>query len=320
MWEMLYFMPEFHGRFSRRKANFVRELVSRKFLFFAVCRNFFTDFKEIENEVAEKAPPIIYKYRDWSNEYHRSILTDCALWISHPKELNDPYDIRVPVRFDFSEIDNPLFFERLKYHAQLRFPHLHPNSRDFKVICENKFDLIKQNPEKYFEENYMQIRESDLYDRVGVFSLSSDALNEPMWAHYGNNGTGFCVGFDTLALARTLQFGFGYVEYEDEPPVYSFVRNIDENQKDQMFLKHIKWTYEVEFRFLTLRIASTKDRSVEVSPNSIKEVILGQKISAEHEKEIVELLLQKYVGMVRLYKTSAKAGSYGLQKQEINYQ
>lgn len=30
VWETLYFMPEFHRRFSRRKANFVGELVSIK--------------------------------------------------------------------------------------------------------------------------------------------------------------------------------------------------------------------------------------------------------------------------------------------------
>lgn len=279
----------------------------------------YTKFAEIEKEVIEKAPPIVYKYRDWSNPYHQSILTENTFWLSHPKDLNDPYDIRVPVRFDYSEIEHPLFFEKLKTHAPIRHPFIHPESREFKVICENQMDIIRSNPANHFEGNYLEIRESNLYDPVGVLSLTFDALNETMWAHYGSNSKGFCVGFDTVALAKGIECGFGFVTYQDEPPVHSFIKDIEENQKDQMFLKHSKWIYEKEFRFLTLRIQSDKDRAIKTDPSTVREIVLGQNTSDTHRDEIIKILKEKYEGSVKLFQVKANVGSYGLQKQEIFY-
>jgi len=235
----------------------------------------YLNFADIEEEVKAKAPPVVYKYRHWENDFHKSILTENLIWFAHPKDLNDPYDIRVPVRFNFDEVDHPIFFERLKYHAQSRFPHLHPDSRDFKVICENQFDIIKANPKAHFEKNYKEIREGVLYDSIGVFSLSKDPLNETMWAHYGNNSKGFCVGFDTIALSKELDMAFGHVHYDDQPPLHSFIKPIDENQKNEIFLKHTNWKYEEEFRIITLRIKNEADRKVLFNQSIIKEVIVG---------------------------------------------
>lgn len=279
----------------------------------------YTHFEEIEKEVVEKVPQIIYKYRDWGSEYHQSILTNNTIWFSHPKELNDPYDIRVPVRFDFSEIEHPIFLKKLKEYAKERYPHFHSESREFKVVCDNHMDLIKNNPEEHFKRNYLQLRESDIYDRVGVFSLTSDALNETMWAHYGNNSRGFSVGFHTIELSRNLECGFGFVEYGAEPPVYSFIKDIKENQKDQMFLKNNKWIYEAEFRFITFRIRSERDRLVRIPSHTIIEVVLGHNISAVHQKSITELLQENYNGKVKLFKATPKQNSYGLDKVEISY-
>ncbi len=279
----------------------------------------YTDFSEIETDVAEKVPTITYKYRDWVNPYHQLILTENIIWFSHPKELNDPYDIRVPVRFDYSEIDNPLFFEKLKYHTAIRFPQFPTDTREFRVVCDNKMDMIRENPKKHFEDNYLEMRESDVYDRVGVFSLTSDCLNETMWAHYGNNSKGFCVGFDTLALVKPLNMGFGFVDYEEEPPVHSFIKEIDENQKDQMYLKHTKWIYEKEFRLLTLAIINDKDRGVKVVPGIIREVILSTAIPDKHKQEIIQLLKNKYDSKVKLFICRPNAGIYGMQKEEIAY-
>lgn len=278
----------------------------------------FSIFSEIEQEVIEKVPAITYKFRDWDNQYHKSILSDNNIWFAHPKELNDPYDIRVPVRFDFNEVNTPEFLEKLKYHTTLRFPQFNPDSREFRVVCDNKMDLIKENPQKHFEENYLEMRESDLYDRIGVFSLTSDCLNETMWTHYGNNSKGFCIGFDTVELAKSVEMGFGFVDYQDEPPLHSFIRNIDENQKDQMYLKHTKWVYEKEFRLLTFRIKSDKERSVFFDSKLVKEVVLGSSISDDNRNEIIAVLKAKYNG-VKLFICKANVASYGFQREEITY-
>jgi hypothetical protein len=279
----------------------------------------YDDFAEIEDDVRARAPKIVYKYRDWSNPFHQAVLKNCSLWFAHPKELNDPYDIRVPVRFDFSEIDNPLFWEKLKFHAMYQFPHLDPDSKEFAKECEDQVKRIKADPKKFFEANHMALRESDLFDRIGVFSLSKNPFNETMWAHYGNNSTGYCIGFDTVELVRSFQVGFGYVTYEVEPPLYSFIRDVDDNQRDQIYLKHKKWEYEEEFRLITFNIQGDKDRMFIFDRSIVKEIFLGAKISDKGKGDIIEILKMNFDSKPALFICKASADAYGFTKEKIDY-
>jgi hypothetical protein len=279
----------------------------------------FDRFSDIEEEVAEKAPPIIYKYRDWSNEYHPTILTDNSFWLAHPKELNDPYDIRVPVRFDYSEVDTPAFLERLRYQSQRRFPQINPSSREFIVIVENQYDLIRENPTKHFEENYLEMRESDLFDIVGVFSASTNPLNETMWAHYGNNGQGFCVGLETVEIVRNSKMSFGFVTYKEEPVLFSFLKPEVNLMNDEAYLKHSKWAYEEEFRLVSFNIKSKKDRILTYPSSALREVLVGINISNENLDAITKVLKTKYKGNVPLFQVETRPGSYGFAMNPISY-
>ena len=44
-------------------------------------------------------PAILYKYRDWKNEFHKGLLTHNEIYFSSPKDFNDPYDCRITERF-----------------------------------------------------------------------------------------------------------------------------------------------------------------------------------------------------------------------------
>lgn len=188
----------------------------------------YENFENVAEEVKAKVPQISYKYRNWELDNHRSILTNNKIWFAHPKNLNDPYDIRIPVRFNYDEIYNPLFLEKLKVLGREKLYWIDPNSREFRVLIENRFELIKQNPEAYFEENYLNLRNSYAYDRVGVFSLTENCLDETMWAYYGKNSEGFCIGFDTVGLLRSFPLSFGFAQYNDSPPLHSFIKSIEE--------------------------------------------------------------------------------------------
>lgn len=279
----------------------------------------YQDLGGIEGEVLVKSPPIICKYRDRSNQYHKEMLIGTAIWFAHPKTLNDPYDIRTPVRFDYSEIEHPLFFEKLKSIALIRHPEISPNTRDFMVICENQMDIIRVNPVQYFEANALAVRAGSSYDSIGIISFSQNELDEAMWAHYGNNGQGFCIGFDTVKLCKALQCGFGFVNYQAQPPLHSFIANDKDNQMDLMFLKHPKWSNEKEYRFFTARISSDKDREVFLAPDMIVEVVLGPNITEKHKDEIIEVLKARYNSSPQLFKCESVANSYGYVKKQIKY-
>lgn len=279
----------------------------------------FTEFnEEIAADIRKNAPIILFKYRDWKVDTHKAILTENKIWFAHPKELNDPYDIRIPVRFNYDEVNHPLFLEKLRLISIQELNWLSPGSREIRILTENRLKLIKEYPEKYFEENYLVLRESKVYDGVGVFSLTKNELNETMWAHYGNNSKGFCIGFNTVELCRNIITSFGPVRYEDNPPVYSFIKEWNENEFDNSFFKHSKWSHEEEFRLITYGINNSEERLKEIPEKTIEEIVLGEKISEKDTKEIISVLISKYNRRIKLYK-AIPGNFYSYKKKIISY-
>ena len=45
-----------------------------------------------KEEALKLFPSILYKYRDWNNEYHKKIITDYELYMPLSHQLNDIYD------------------------------------------------------------------------------------------------------------------------------------------------------------------------------------------------------------------------------------
>jgi len=45
-----------------------------------------------KEEALKHFPSILYKYRDWNNEYHKKIITDYELYMPLSHQLNDIYD------------------------------------------------------------------------------------------------------------------------------------------------------------------------------------------------------------------------------------
>lgn len=278
----------------------------------------FDDFSEVEVEVRVKVPPVIYKYRDWENNFHKKILTENLIWFASPKSLNDPFDIRAPYRFNYDEVNHPLFYYNLRKCAAIAFKDVPTDSREFNAICENQLDRIKNNPQKWFEDQFREIRESNIYDPIGLFSTSIDPANEVMWANYGSNGKGVCVGFDTVELVRSVRVGFGPVIYQDSPLLYSFILGRPVTENDEYQHKHSKWSYEEEFRLITF-IKKDSDRLIYIPLDSIKEVVLGIDVTNQTKTEIIQILKSKYNSKIKLLQVKASISSYDFSLNEIKY-
>lgn len=278
----------------------------------------FERFEEVEESIKKVAPQIIYKYRaDWANPYHQQLLTDQTLWFAPPRDLNDPYDIRTPLEFDVTEIDNPIFLDKLKAHFISDNLGKTYSKRDLNVICENKMDEIRQNPKAYFEKNYKQIREGNIYDRVGLFSCTKNELDETMWAHYGNNYCGFVVGFHTVELARNILCSIGPVTYSDVIPKYSFINSKEDVDFDLYFLKSTKWQHEQEFRFLTIGDDENVERVKKYPIECIAEVLIGTKFPNDQLREFIDTVRKIFGDKIPIYQVESKTSGYGLTKNRI---
>lgn len=260
--------------------------------------------REIANEILEEefrksTPPILYKYRSWAKKEHKEALTESQIWFSSPKQLNDLYDIRLGYTFNSEEVYKPEFFTKLK--EQFRgMTRTIPGTKDFEYALENHYDLIKADPQKWFYNNQISLRQSNLYDVIGLFSTTINPIDELMWAHYGDGHTGYCIGYDTFLLWQAKRSMFGIAHYINKPIDYSFIDNDPENFID-LFIKADKWAYEKEYRLVTF-VDNDEERLVKVNSSAIKDVILGNKIFSQTEDEIIKCLKNQYNSRVNLYK------------------
>ena len=56
-------------------------------------------------ETPSDYPKIVYKYRSWDNPVHQRVLKFNELFVSSPKNSNDPFDCRIPI--NYSQLDTP---------------------------------------------------------------------------------------------------------------------------------------------------------------------------------------------------------------------
>ncbi len=283
--------------------------------------HFFVSFSEIEDRLKTEFPPVLYKYRDWNCSDHRKMISNTEVWLAHPKSLNDDMDIRVPLKFNYDEIHSSLFFDKLKKYAEQHnwFENLIPGSNDFFIACENKLEEIKENPIEYFKQTYNLVYNSELYDSIGIFSLTQNPLSRTMWAHYGNNSKGFCVGFNTAELFKDIMpISFRKVEYVNEPMAWSFVNAEREKFSESFYLKHTDWLNESEYRFNTPDIEKNQ-RVRKFRPTTIKEIFVGAFMPEKDLKELIMSIKNNLKSPVKLYKIVRDANSYEIGKAEIKF-
>ncbi|CAH1594731.1 DUF2971 domain-containing protein [Vibrio rotiferianus] len=161
-------------------------------------------------------PEVLYKYRD-DSERTEDIIKNRKVWLSSPKQLNDPLECRtgeIPPEWEAKNIREnenaqimgvimkPPFFEPPKRLFSLneretkqwlkRFSKLnHPRKVKAMRQLYSDHGIELSRPENIFKDMRKRL------SQVGIFSLSEDCSNELMWAHYGANHEGIALGFSS---------------------------------------------------------------------------------------------------------------------------
>lgn len=124
---------------------------------------------------------------------------------------------------------------------------------DRRIEKKQQWKETKANPAIVIKNHKEWIETRDNYNRYGVFSTSKDELNNEIWEKYGDQHSGYCLGFKTADLCRQMKSGYGFVTYSDKLYQYSFLDKKDD-ELDPFCLKKLSWEYEKEFRFITVEI------------------------------------------------------------------
>lgn len=266
----------------------------------------------------QEQPKILYKYRDWKNEKHRKIITDREIYFTSIKNFNDPFDCKIPLRYDL--------LTRWQWYNKTKNLMKEEYSNWSKVNIKKgaKFWMSlgkytdKETVDKFIKDE-IQLLESEF----GIFSLSCVKDNILMWSHYSNSHSGICVGFNVKNLMQNLSnytnnnlfFELKKVNYVRKyPKIIPYHQNTEIFYNKRLFYKSSFWEYEQEYRILSFFEAA--DKKYVVSEDTFTEVILGFNMPRTTRLELAEYTT-KELPHVKLYETEMSKEKFKINLKRI---
>lgn len=253
-------------------------------------------------------PKILYKYRDFDINFHTDGLNRSEIYIPSPNEFNDPFDCKVPFRYEDKELTQENIYLKLLEVSKFANPEKkeswHQNAAYNAQKSENLLDDGRIN---VFDCEYYK----SICDNYGLFCLTPDPANLLMWSYYSKSHQGFTVGYDTDILLETDLFKMGgpinYTEKFNKMPLF---RGVNGSEFISIFFdKWNIWSHEQEYRLLH----HFKNGKVHKLPKeAVSEIILGCNISNQKKYLILMDLIQKFPH-AKIFETSLSKYEFKLE-------
>lgn len=236
-------------------------------------------------------PKLLYKYRDWSNEYHRRPITQSELWFASVTSFNDPFDCNIPIRWDLASPE---------YLKTLIIKHLKEDYPKTSLQELNNLADKKIKSGKYRDPEYLirvdNEKRKDIERNFGICCLSKNRNSLLMWSHYANCHKGYCFGvdfngllefFEELAKQNILIDDFPVIYDNDFPELIPEFQNDSQFVLDQFRYKAKNWEHEKEHRLVYW---GATNKPLILPKGLVNEIVLGCMIPTAHKNEILSIL------------------------------
>lgn len=257
-------------------------------------------------------PKYLYKYRYFDEDgYHLDILRNLELYFASPSELNDPFDCKIPSRFDL--LSQSELASNLVFYIKTQNPSLHPN----KVI-----KLARERAKEYLESDDLEVDRNKLLEfhdeNYGICSFSKKENHNALWSLYSDTHQGFCILFDNDKLSEYFNsFSLNQIQifrggatiirgvnvnYESKMPIFKPIIEKDGSLKNAMLpisTKSLDWNHESEFRYFTYSLTNI---SIPIPKGSIIKVIAGIKVTPDNLLLLQDICASKDIPLVKALK------------------
>ena len=285
----------------------------------------------------------LYKYRG-NSEFTNNIFLEQKIWLSNAEGLNDPFECTI------QEIAKEYIDKQVKEMMEahiMGFVHsskMNPDPSKSAILKKIRKVKTLTHQHKIVRDAYKKYAGTTISNpintfknfdkqlqKVGIFSLTENPLNELMWAHYGENSKGIAIGFSIAKNSLlTNEDKCLKVDYSDELPKFdsdgfiletSLYSNGTNKQKiafhDSTFKKAIStksksWEYEKEWRYVE------ENSGAYPLPSEITEIIFGLKTDEKTQKKYFSLVKKlPNFKEVKFYKIQKIPNSNKLERIEI---
>jgi len=242
-------------------------------------------------------PAYFYKYYsfplgDKDKEGREKILNGLrnrALWASHVKAFNDPFEY-------FIDVSNEATLEELQ---QYQSKHLPKGSGFLKkeVFKNGKFKLSNELKFAINETGIDSITKA--MDETGVFCMSGNPNDILMWGHYADGHRGFCLQFDAKCSTFSTAKEMTYAPDNKRPIINAMEAVLSEAPEiaDKLFTDSIctkskHWEYEDEWRLFT-DIENACGKEIHYPTEALLGIIWGWKTPDKTKELIREAISNK---------------------------
>lgn len=245
-----------------------------------------------------------------SIERIEDVIFRSKLWLSSPKDFNDPFDCEVKITTGIENTDINTIRNRLDQLYRNQRPELGGVKRRAAVA-----QLMNQKANKWNSFTEKLVRKTR--DTLGITCFSSNPRNLLMWSHYAKNHTGICFQFEVIKdffrLSTTLTVNYGTTF-----PVYDFFANSDKEIINSVLHKYQDWSYEDEKRIV---IPSGSNKWYKFEPRALTKILIGSRTSDAQISKLLEIIeLRNKAGMpkIRLLKAKQHLDSYKISFYALN--
>jgi hypothetical protein len=269
---------------------------------------------------------LVYKYTRFK---HAESILRGVLAFPRSNQLNDPFESSIEstlasLRGDFQKIS---YLEREPGRAVRLGGVIHP---DFiNTAWDDARSKREHNAQVDAHNQAMRENLSHLEwcrDNLGICSLAKSCEDVVMWAHYGQNGTGICIGFkfedSPIATFRPSDerlrdhsdlFAPTSVKYEASRPSYAG-KSAKDYVRTAFFTKYARWSYEEEVRLLrplsACRLSHDDVALYDIPVVCIFDVVLGANASDANARLVSEEM--RKLPNARLRRVRVLANEYKL--------
>lgn len=255
----------------------------------------------------KNTPTILYKYRNWYQTHHKSLLTEKELFFVSAKDFNDPFDINIKLNYSALSKEE---FEQYCINLYKTDPNLNSTEDSLRQQLRSHPDFY--TPESLEFQAHHQIEE--LRRNLGVYCLSAIWDSIPMWGYYGDSHKGYCIGLKTDNIYEKCST-LSEVNYQNEYPVLIprvDLKNFD-NFARQFSYKSISWEHEKEYRFIKLHFVN---QIIKYDSDDVAEIILGFCMKPEYKVEILEICKTNFPD-IPIYETELNPRQFKLERKLI---
>lgn len=209
----------------------------------------------------------LFKYRTF-NDNSIQCLRDDVVWVSDPKNFNDPFEYTFHLEPDLSYKAT-----RLRNKSATRSNYL-----------EKQKELI---------ENLKRV-----FLIGGILSLSESNAVSLMWSHYADSHKGFCVGYERrennlLGSDKCLPVNYGTFP---ELKLSEFFEALETRQEElarslfkmMVLSKDPNWRYEREWRILF----DQYDQLIKLDV-PVQSITFGLRMAEEHKDQVRNILMDR---------------------------